>query len=121
MKTKTYISTLLFLVLLLSTLQYFQFIDIHTADFKRVVWCSFAYLLIYLLSDILEKRQIADLHYPLVYFFPVLLMFFVGDEVFTELCLAILVYTITRPALKRLTRFTDKYWFNQSQTNSENG
>lgn len=120
MKTKTYISTLLFLVLLLSALQYFQFIDIYTADLKLVAWCSLTYILIYLLSDILEKRQIANLHYPLVYFFPVPLFFFIGDKAFTDLCLAILVYTISLPILNRLTTFADKCWLNQSQNNSEN-
>jgi len=119
MKTKTYISTLLFLALLLSALQYFQFIDIYTADFTRVAWCSLIYIFIYLLSDILQKKQIADLHFPLVYFFPVLLFFFVGDKAFTDLCLAILVYSITLPLLKRITTFADKCWLNQSQSQSQ--
>ena len=119
MKTKTYISTLLFLALLLSALQYFQFIDIYTANFKPVAWCALTYIFIYLLSDILEKRQIANLHYPLVYFFPVLLLFFFGDKVLTDLCLAILVYTITLPLLQRLSKATDKLWLNQSQNKTE--
>lgn len=119
MKTKTYISTLLFLALLLPALQYFQFIDIDTANFKPVAWCALTYIFIYLLSDILEKRQIANLHYPLVYFFPVLLLFFFGDKVLTDLCLAILVYTITLPLLQRLSKATDKLWLNQSQNKTE--
>lgn len=119
MKTKTYISTLLFLALLLPALQYFQFIDIDTANFKPVSWCALTYIFIYLLSDILEKRQIANLHYPLVYFFPVLLLFFFGDKVLTDLCLAILVYTITLPLLQRLSKATDKLWLNQSQNKTE--
>lgn len=119
MKTKTYISTLLFLALLLSALQYFQFIDIYTANFKPVAWCALTYIFIYLLSDILEKRQIANLHYHLVYFFPVLLLFFFGDKALTDLCLAILVYTITLPLLQRLSKATDKLWLNQSQNKTE--
>lgn len=119
MKTKTYISTLLFLALLLSALQYFQFIDIYTADVTRVAWCSLIYIFISLLSDILQKKQLADLHFPLVYFFPVLLFFFVGDNAFTDLCLAIFVSSIPLPLLKKITTFADKYWLNNRTTVKE--